>query len=63
MNKSVQPQPGNTYVMHSTEPKMIVFKMVDIGHYQVNGQDVRVANHGDLCTPYAISMGPFEYKG
>ncbi len=63
MPKSVMLQPGNWYSMHSTEPRLIIFKFVNVGHYLVDGQEVRAASDGDLCVPYTISDGPHEYHG
>lgn len=61
MLRAVMPQPGKTYSMHSTEPKLIIFEFVNVGHYLVDGKSVFVPSHADLCSPYAISQGPHEY--
>jgi hypothetical protein len=61
-NRITSPQPGRTYVMETSDGRTIIFMFVNVGHYRVNGQDVHVANHGDLASPYAIASGPFEYS-
>lgn len=59
----VQPQPGGTYIMHTTEPKTIIFTFVNVGLFRVNGVDKHVSSYSDLASPYAIADGPFEYQG
>jgi len=56
-------EPGKTYMMHTSEPKTIVFTFVNPGHFRVNGQDVPGYAPSDLASPYTIIDGPFEYNG
>lgn len=62
MNKNaVQPQPGKTYIMHTTAPRTIVFTFVNPGHFIVNGEDIMVSSFSDLAMPYTIASGPYEH--
>jgi len=58
---SVMPQPGGMYIMHTSEPKTIIFEFVNIGHYRVGGVDKFVASYSDLALPWTISAGPFAH--
>ena len=60
-NRAVSPQPGRTYSMQTSDGRTIVFTFVNLGHYRVGGNDVFVANHGELASPSTIASGPFEH--
>lgn len=58
----VMPQPGGTYIMHTGEPKTIIFEFVNLGHFRVDGVDKFVSSYSDLALPWTISAGPFVHK-
>lgn len=61
MSSGVTPQLGKTYIMHTTEPRTITFRFIQVGEYIVNGKVVRAPSHSYLAAPYAIKSGPFEH--
>lgn len=62
MQKRIQsPQLGGTYIMHTTEPRTIIFKFQNIGEYLVDGQLIRAPNHSTLAGQFAIELGPYNY--
>lgn len=58
----VMPQPGGTYIMHTSEPKTIIFEFINVGHFRVNGDDIYVHSYSNLALPWTITDGPFEHK-
>ena len=50
----MKPEIGKTYMMTTAEPRTIIFKFVNIGEYDVDGQILKRAIHFDLASPYAV---------
>lgn len=59
MPTPLSPQPGLTYIIHTTEPRTIVFTFVGLGEYLVDGRIRKVPSYSDLAAPYAVRSGPF----
>lgn len=57
----LKPEIGKTYIMTTSKSATIIFRFINIGEYEVNGEIINVGSHTDLAKLDSI-VNIDEYK-